>query len=122
VTAGGTLHYQLHYTNTSPWGVQDVRIMDMLPTGTSLVSCSGGLTYSVQNRLVMCYLGAVTSQTHGTVEVVVRTSASLPVGTVLTNTGWITAPSRLNAVFAHHRAAIRAATAALSIPLIRKGP
>lgn len=101
VPPGGRITYTLHYSNSDLGDVPVVRIFDRIPAHTSYIRCSGGITCSRQGPLVTWFLGTVVSQTSGTVQMVVRVSPAVSLGTVITNTAWVTAPSRIDPVFSH---------------------
>ncbi len=118
VAPGERITYTLRYTNTNTWGVADVRIGDRVPDNTTYVGCSGGLTCSRQGVLVFWYLGTVVSQTTDTVGMTVLVPAEVPAGTVITNTAWITAPSRVNPVFRVVTTRVKAPTFTVYLPLV----
>jgi uncharacterized repeat protein (TIGR01451 family) len=118
VAPGDRITYTLRYTNSNTWGVQEVRIGDHIPADTAYVSCSGGLTCNRQGSLVSWYLGTVLSQTTGTVSMTVQVAGGTPVGTVISNTAWITAPSRVNPVFSTVATRLEAATSTVYLPLV----
>jgi uncharacterized repeat protein (TIGR01451 family) len=118
VAPGEHITYTLRYTNTNAWGVVDVRIGDRVPANTTYIGCSGGITCNRQGLFVFWNLGTVVSQTTGTVGMTVQVPADAPVGTVITNTAWITAPSRVNPVFGAVTTRVEAATFAVYLPLV----
>jgi len=118
VAPGEHITYTLHYTNTNAWGVPEVRIGDLIPANTTYVGCSGGISCNRQGAFVSWYLGTVVSQTTGTVGMTVQVPAEVPAGTVITNTAWITAPRRVNAVFSSVTTRVEASTVRIYLPLI----
>jgi uncharacterized repeat protein (TIGR01451 family) len=98
-TPGDRITYTMRYTNTNVWNVQQVRIGDAIPQGTSYAGCVGGITCTRQGPLVYWYLGTVVSRSTGIVRMAVQVSADAPAGAMITNTAWITAPNRVNPVF-----------------------
>jgi len=98
VAPGGYITYTLHYSNTTTQEVQGVRIGDNLPAHTTFAGCPGGITCTVQGGRVFWNLGNVPSGGAGVVRLRVQVRPETPAGTVITNTAWITAPSRVNPV------------------------
>jgi len=99
VLPGQRITYTMHYANTNFWTVEGVRIVDRIPEGTFYIGCAGGITCTRQGSLVTWVVGNVISQTSGSVRMVVSVPLTTSVGTVITNTAWITAPSRLRPLF-----------------------
>jgi uncharacterized repeat protein (TIGR01451 family) len=99
VAPGEHITYTLRYTNTNTVSVHDVHIGDRIPANTTYVGCSGGNSCNHALLFVFWDLGTVASQATGTVGMTVAVRADVPPGTVITNTAWITAPSRVNPVF-----------------------
>jgi uncharacterized repeat protein (TIGR01451 family) len=118
VAPGERITYTLRYTNTNPWGVQQVRIGDRIPAHTIYVGCNGGLACNHQGPLVFWNLGTVISQTTGTVGMIVAVPADVLAGTVITNTAWITAPSRVNPVFSTVTTRVEAPIFTVYLPLV----
>ena len=99
VLPGQRITYTLHYCTTTVEEVPETRIGDRLPNHTTYVGCSGGLNCVRQGPIVFWYLGAVAPQSAGTVTLTLEAQTGSPAGTIITNTAWITAPSRVNVVF-----------------------
>jgi len=98
VAPGGYITYTLHYSNTTTQEVQGVRIGDNLPAHTTFSACPGSITCTVQGGRVFWNLGNVPPGGAGVVRLRVQVRPETPPGTVITNTAWITAPSRVNPV------------------------
>jgi len=113
--------YTLHYDNTNVWDVDQVRIADRIPANTSYVGCSGGITCTRQGPLIWWYLGTVAPETTRAVRMAVQVLSDAPAGTVITNTAWITAPSRVNPVFSTAITLIEARVFRVYLPLVLKG-
>lgn len=116
---GDWITYTMRYTNTNVWDVQQARIGDVIPQGTSYAGCAGGITCTRQGPLVYWYLGTVVSQTTGIVRMAAQVSNDAPAGATITNTAWITAPSRVNPVFSSAIISVEAPYF-LYLPTIRK--
>jgi uncharacterized repeat protein (TIGR01451 family) len=91
--------YTLRYSNTTACDVQSVRVLDRIPDGVTYVGCSGGMTCTRQGPLVNWAIGTVDGGASGIAHMAVQVPPSTSFGTVITNTAWITAPTRLNPVF-----------------------
>jgi hypothetical protein len=98
--------------------VADVYIGDRVPANTTYVDCSGGIACNHQGAFVFWNLGVVGSQTTGMVGLRVQVPTDVPGGTVITNTAWITAPSRVNPVFSVVTTRVEAPTFAVYLPLV----
>ncbi len=96
VPPGQRITYTMRYTNTGYWGVQSVRIIDRIPDGINYINCVGGITCTRQGSLVTWVLGNVVSETAGLVRLIASIPAGAALGTVVTNTAWITSPTWLN--------------------------
>jgi uncharacterized repeat protein (TIGR01451 family) len=119
-TPGESINYTMHYTNTNVWGVQDVRIGDRIPDNTIYTGCSGGLNCVRQGERVFWYLGTVAPQAAGTVQMDVEVLPDVAEGTVITNTAWITAPTRVNPVFSAVTTLVEAGVVRVYLPLVLK--
>ncbi len=90
VVAGSQLTYTITVTNGGPSTADDVVVTDALPAGTSYVSGVNGSNQTVctlvQNNTVTCSLGTLQPGTTGTIYLTVKVAASVPTGTVLSNT------------------------------------
>jgi uncharacterized repeat protein (TIGR01451 family) len=117
VAPGGCITYTVSYSNTTTRGVQGVRIGDVVPSGTTFAGCSGGITCTLQNRVVVWQMGTLSPGAGGAVHLRLQVAPDVPVGTVITNTAWITAPSRVNPVFSSATARVTATHTTLYLPL-----
>jgi uncharacterized repeat protein (TIGR01451 family) len=99
VEPGGQINYTLSYTNTNPWPVQTVRIVDDIPARTTFVGCTGGVSCGLLNQTVWWNLGTVPADGTGTVGLVLQVLPDVPGGALIFNTAVITAPSHLNPVY-----------------------
>ena len=120
VTPSERLTYTLRYNNTNVWDVDQVRIADHIPANTTYVGCAGGITCTRQGPLVWWYLGTVTPETTGAVRMAVQVLPGAPVGTVITNTAWITAPGRVNPMFSTVTTLVEAGVFRVYLPLVLK--
>jgi uncharacterized repeat protein (TIGR01451 family) len=120
VTSGEPITYTMHYTNTNVWDVQQVRIGDRIPDNTTYTGCSGGLNCVRQGERVFWYLGTVAPQAAGTVQMDVQVPSDVLDGTVITNTAWITAPTRVNVVFSRVTTLVEAGGFRVYLPLVLK--
>jgi uncharacterized repeat protein (TIGR01451 family) len=120
VTPGESIIYTMCYTNTNVWDVQQVRIGDRIPENTTYVGCSGGLNCVRQGERVFWYLGTVAPQAAGTVQMDVEVLPDVLDGTVITNTAWITAPTRVNVVFSRVATLVEAGVFRVYLPLVLK--
>lgn len=89
VVAGKPQTYTITASNSGPSTAQEVIVTDILPAGTSFVSGVDGngntVCTLVQNDQVVCALGALDPGQSKVVFLTVLVSASVPNGTVLTN-------------------------------------
>lgn len=99
VDPGETITYSLSYKNTENSAVDEVRIGDLIPTDMSYAGCTGGTTCMRQGQRVIWYVGTVAPGASGVVQMTAQVPSDAIEGAVITNTAWITASSRLNAVF-----------------------
>jgi uncharacterized repeat protein (TIGR01451 family) len=99
VKPGGQITYTLSYTNTNAWSAQAVLITDPVPTNTTYVGCTGGVSCGLVSQTVGWNLGTVPAGGAGTVGLVIQVLPDVPEGTFILNTAAITAPSRLNPVY-----------------------
>ncbi|MBC8263161.1 MAG: FG-GAP repeat protein [Anaerolineales bacterium] len=120
VAPGEFINYTMHYTNTNVWNVQEVRIGDAIPANTTYIGCSGGLNCVRQGPRVFWYLGSVASQSAGAVQMEVQVLPDVSEGTVILNTAWITAPSRVNPVFSEVTTLVEAGVFRVYLPLVLK--
>jgi len=90
VVAGSLLTYTIDVTNHGPSTADDVTVTDTLPAGTTYVSGVDGngqtVCTLVQAGTVKCDLGTLQPGTTTTVYLTVKVDASVPSGTVLSNT------------------------------------
>jgi uncharacterized repeat protein (TIGR01451 family) len=90
VVAGSQLTYTITVTNAGPSTADAVTVTDTLPAGTSFVSGVNGNGQSicalVQSATVKCDLGTIQPGTSATVYLTVLVAASVPSGTILSNT------------------------------------
>ena len=120
VTPSERITYTLRYNNTNVWDVDQVRIADHIPANTSYVGCAGGITCTRQGLVVWWYLGTVAPETTGAVRMAVQVLSGVPEGTVITNTAWITAPSRVNTAFSTATTLVEAGVFRVYLPLVLK--
>jgi uncharacterized repeat protein (TIGR01451 family) len=90
VIAGNPLTYTIVVTNHGPSTATAVQVSDTLPFGTTFVSGVDGngttVCALVQSSTVVCDLGTMPPNTSKTVLLTVKVAASLPPGTILSNT------------------------------------
>jgi len=115
---GRAMSYFISYRNANPWEVNGVKIVDRIPAGMTYQGCAGGLSCGRQGNLVTWQLGTLAAEVTGTVRLNVQVRADVATGTVVTNTAWITAPSRVNPVFSDVAITVRPTGALLYLPII----
>ena len=96
VTAGELITYTLTVTNAGPQAATNVRLLELVPAGTTVVSLTptnpdfSGEYCSLGGA---CFLGTVFLNTTATVEVVLQVNADYP-GTTLINSAHVSADQR----------------------------
>ena len=97
VLAGNNLTYTVTVGNAGPSTAQDVVVTDALPSGTTFVSAVGGTGSTacaeVALGLVSCEVGDLDPGESETLFITVKVGASVPDGTVLTNTAVASSPT-----------------------------
>jgi uncharacterized repeat protein (TIGR01451 family) len=86
VTAGSNITYTLQYSNSGNANTSGAVLTDPVPANTSFVSATGGGTLS--SGKVTWSLGSINVGGAGSVQLVVRTSGSLSVGSTVSNSGY----------------------------------
>jgi uncharacterized repeat protein (TIGR01451 family) len=95
VTAGNAIQYSITVANISPTPVPNVRVVDMLPAGTTFVTAlaPGGCTGTGP---VTCTLGTMQPGASARARVVVTSPPTVPAGGTITDTA-MTAPGGVTA-------------------------
>jgi uncharacterized repeat protein (TIGR01451 family) len=98
VVAGSQLTYTITVTNNGPSTADAVKVTDPLPAGTTYLSGVDGngqtICTLVQSATVSCDLGTIQPGTSATVFLTVKVAASVPSGTVLSNTASVTSSTQ----------------------------
>ncbi len=95
VQAGGLLTYTLAAVNNSTIALTNVLITDTVPVSTSFVSASSPFSGPDANGVVTWSLGVLNPNTSATRTMVVQVDSLAPVGSVITNTAWVTSSQGL---------------------------
>jgi uncharacterized repeat protein (TIGR01451 family) len=85
VNAGGTLSYSVTVTNDGPSPATDVVVVDTLPAGVTYVTSTDSCVQAPVGTLT-CTLGSIAANASKNFTIQVTVGASVPNGTVLTNT------------------------------------
>lgn len=89
---GDAVTYTLAYSNDSPVNVTGAVLSDVLPTGTTFVSASGGGSYTSGTRTVAWALGSLPAGASGSVTVTATVDSPFPTGAAIpvSNTATLT--------------------------------
>ncbi len=96
VQAGGWLTYTLTASNDSAATVPQVIVTDTVPPSTTFVTASGPFAGPAANGVVTWSLGTLNPNASTAVTMVVQVDNTVPTGTLIANTAWVTSSQGLS--------------------------